>query len=299
LYKGLISDIEQGREYYESAAVRQRSLGYPISPPVVFRQPWLARFLAIMRVPALPRSLLLLLTVCTLLGPTRELVRAKTSPINLIALVIIACSGFAEVAEPNSIYHHDVWAGVLIALSLSVYRRDRWIPSIILSLLACLIRELAAPYLIIMGLVAWYQHRRREAVGWAVAAVVFTLLFVIHILEAARIYRPGDLISPGWVKFGGVSFVSATARFNGLIRALPSSFSILALTVAMLGLVGWRDDRSRAAGALVAFYVLMFAAIGRPENDYWGLLYAPLLGFGLMLAAPACVDLYDQALERK
>jgi hypothetical protein len=299
LYIALVLDIEQGRDYYESAAARQRSLGYPISPPVVFRQPWLARFLAIVRVPALPRSLLLLLSICALLGPTKELVRAKISPFMSIVLATIACSGFAEVVGTNSIYHHDVWAGVLVALSLSVYRRDRWIPSIIFGLLACLIRELSAPYLIIMGLVAWYRHERREAVGWAVAAMVFGLLYAIHILEAARIYRSGDLISPGWVKISGLSFVAATARFNGLVRALPPSLSILALTLAVLGLVGWRDDRSRAAGALIVFYILMFIAVGRPENDYWGLLYAPLLGFGLMLAAPACIDLFDRALERK
>ena len=40
--------------------------------------------------------------------------------------------------------------------------------------------------------------------------------------------------------------------------------------------------------ATVALYLLLFLFYGRPENDYWGAVYAPLVAIGLA-SMPAAV----------
>ncbi len=297
LYVAVVSDIEHGRGYYEAAAAEHRLHGYPISPPVVFREPWLAWMLATLHNLLLAQAVLVLLALSTLMVAARDFIRAGLHPIAVGVLTSVASTGFLILASPSMVYHHEIWAGVLLAASLVFYRRDRWLPSVLLGFLACLMRELVVPYLAIMGLLAAYERRYREAAHWAAAIALFAMLFALHLHEAAQLYRPGDAVSRAWVVFGGFSFITATARFNVLVLALPRYLSVPAVYLAVIGLLGWRDVRARAAGILVSLYVLVFAIAGRPDNTYWGLLYAPLLGFGLALALPAGIDLVTRAVS--
>src|SRR3546814_15162477 len=53
--------------------------------------------------------------------------------------------------SPALIVFHEGWAALLIALSLALYRKDRWWPSVVLALLALMIRELALPFVLLLG----------------------------------------------------------------------------------------------------------------------------------------------------
>ena len=46
---------------------------------------------------------------------------------------------------PGAVMLHEVWAGVLIALSVCLYMRTRWMAAALLGVLALFVRELAAP----------------------------------------------------------------------------------------------------------------------------------------------------------
>jgi hypothetical protein len=46
---------------------------------------------------------------------------------------------------------------------------------------------------------------------------------------------------------------------------------------------------------IVGGYMIAFLFIGRPDNNYWGYLYSPLLPLGWMLAPAALYDLAARA----
>jgi hypothetical protein len=47
----------------------------------------------------------------------------------------------------------------------------------------------------------------------------------------------------------------------------------------------------------VLAFLAAFSIVGNPYNGYWGLLYVPILAFGVVRAPAAFVDLY-QAVAR-
>ncbi len=115
---------------------------------------------------------------------------------------------------------------------------------------------------------------------------------------AAGLYRPGDFVSPGWLGLGGWDFAIATAKWNIVLHELPYPLIALALCLGVIGLAGARDGRARRAAAIVAGYLTGFLVVGRPDNYYWGVLYAPLLPVGLLLAPAAIRDLFRNAFVR-
>ena len=78
---------------------------------------------------------------------------------------------------------------------------------------------------------------------------------------------------------------------NGLLVLLPLWVTALVLPASLIGLASRRDDVADRALAAVLIYLSLFAVAGRPDNRYWGFLYAPLLTFGLVWAPAALRDL--------
>src|SRR3546814_2178754 len=77
--------------------------------------------------------------------------------------------------SPPLIVFHEGWAALLIALSLALYRKDLWWPSVVLALLALMIRELALPFLLLMGGLALLSLHRREVFAWSAGPLFFPL----------------------------------------------------------------------------------------------------------------------------
>ncbi|MCE3544266.1 hypothetical protein LXJ56_29245, partial [Escherichia coli] len=88
-----------------------------------------------------------------------------------IALTLLA-GGMMAFVQTDLAPFHEIWAGLLIALSLGVWKPGRWLPAVAFGLAAALIRETAGLYLLLMGGIALVERRPREAAGWAVAAAV-------------------------------------------------------------------------------------------------------------------------------
>jgi hypothetical protein len=74
--------------------------------------------------------------------------------------------------------------------------------------------------------------------------------------------------------------------------AAPGWIVAVYLSFALVGLAGWRSERGTLAAATVFAYVLTFSVVGNPYNGYWGLLYVPILAFGVVRAPDALLDLY-------
>ena len=96
----------------------------------------------------------------------------------------------------------------------------------------------------------------------------------------------------------GWDFAIATAKWNILLHELPYPLIALALCLGVIGLAGAEDGRARRAAVIVAGYLAGFLVVGRPDNYYWGLLYALLLPVGFLLAPAALRDLFRKAFAR-
>jgi len=299
LYEKVVADIERGQGYYEAAAAEHRLLHYPTSPPQVFRLPTLAWMLAGLHFYVLQLAVLLVLYGAVLVLLYRELLGARTSMVTRITAIAVLATGLSIIGLGKVVYWHEVWAALLIAISLLSYRSFRWWPSVFFGLLACLIREIAMPCLFVMAGFAFYEGRRTQALAWLGAMLLVAAAFGLHIYMAAGLHRPDDLVSPGWLGLYGWDFAIATAKWNILLHALPYPLIALALCMGVIGLAGAQDERARRAAAIVAGYLTAFLVVGRPDNYYWGLLYTPLLPVGFLLVPAALRDLLGNAFARK
>ncbi len=298
LYKAVVADIERGQSYYEAAGAEHRRLRFPTAPPEVFRLPTLAWVLAALHFHALQIGALFALYGAVLVLFYRELLAAHLSFAGRMVSAAVLATGLSVIGLRDVLYWHEVWAALLMALSLLTYRASRWWPAILFGALACLIREIAMPYLLIMAAFALYEKRWRQCAAWLGAVLLTAVAFTVHIHMAAGLYRPGDFVSPGWLGLGGWDFAIATAKWNIVLHELPYPLIALALCLGVIGLAGARDGRARRAAAIVAGYLTGFLVVGRPDNYYWGVLYAPLLPVGLLLAPAAIRDLFRNAFVR-
>jgi hypothetical protein len=295
LYEKVVRDIESGQNYYDAAAAEHRLLHYPTSPPQVFRLPALAWMLAGLHFAALQLAVLLCLYGAVIVLLYREFLTAQTSLAERMTAIAVLATGLSIIGLGHVVYWHEVWAALLMALSLLTYRAQRWWPCVLFGALACLIREIATPYLLVMAGFALYEGHRKQAMAWLSATLLVAAAFALHIHAAADLHRPGDLVSPGWLGFYGWDFAIATAKWNILLHALPYPMIALALCLGVIGLAGAEDGRARRAAVLVAGYLSGFLVVGRPDNYYWGLLYTPLLPVGFLLAPAALRDLVRNA----
>jgi hypothetical protein len=202
---------------------------------------------------------------------------------DLIALV----TGVLPAIAPQAPYLHEVWAGLLISLSLALRRPERFGLAVAAGLAAALIRELAAPYLVVMAVTALAGRHWREAAAWVLALVLFAAALAAHAHLVDAQVLPSDHAGAGWMKLGGWPFVLHAAQWNAVLAAAPAWLTALVVPAALAGAATWSTSLGRRLAATLVAYVLALAAVGRPENFYWGLMIAPLLPLGFARACRA------------
>ena len=296
LYQTIVRQVQGGADYYATAAAQQRAHHYPTWPPQVIREPTEAWLLARLGADGVRWAALIALAALTLEVLRRALAHTDLSPRTRLWALVLGATGLASACTPSAAYMHEVWAGILILLSLALRRADRWVLSIGAGVLACFFREIALPYLCVMAACALWERRYAETAGWSAAIALFGAVFALHLGLAGAQHRPGDLSSPGWLSLGGLSFLIATARNNALFVLAPTWVVAAGLAGSALGYVGCHDRWVGRCGLTLLAYMALFAVVGRPDNDYWGLLYAPLPALGLALAPAALRDLLARAM---
>jgi hypothetical protein len=301
LYRDVVDRVAAGQDYYAAAAAAQRAHSYPTAPAWAFREPTEAWLLAALGGDLLRWGALLALAAASVVAMRAAVDQLAGAHALRIAVALLFGVGLGIMSVPTAPWLHENWAAVLIGLSLACWRPRgrRWALSAALGLLACLFRELAAPYLVVMAVFAVAEGRRAEALGWTAALLVLAGALGLHFALAARQHLPTDAVSPGWVRFGGWPFAVLAARKSQLLLvALPAPLASLVLTASLLGLVSPRSPwLDRIAGTLAAFLAI-FTVVGRPDNYYWGMMIAPLAGMGLAFAPAALADLLRAAGRR-
>ena len=305
LYQAVIADVRDGRDYYDAAHEHIPRLGFPISSPLNWRLPTYAWLLALLPGKCWIQGVLLMLAVAGLAMTfaAERKIGGDALAAGLTTLVMFGV--FRWVLDGDAYLAQEVWAGVLIMISVAALRMGeqswKWRAlAIAAGIAALLFRELALPYCVAAGGLALWQRRWWDAALWAKGLVLFGLLLVWHVLRVRGELAEDGIAGGGaglvqWLRFGGIDFVLLTARMNSLMFHWPAVLLWLYLVLTLLGLANREDLASRVSGLAALMYLIAFAIVGRPENFYWGLMYAPLLPAGVIAGTAAVARHWRQA----
>ena len=297
LYESVIDGLRAGGDYYQLTADALRAGDYPLRPFVTFRLPVHSVVQAFLPAPA-TRSLLFLLVAAVIVAWWVRLVPLLARPAPRIAATILLAGGLIAFVQSELIGFHEIWAAPLVALSLALRAPGRWGEAVALGLIAMLVRETAALYVLVMAGLAWRDGARGEAVAWGATLAVFAVVLGLHGHAVAQVTGPLDPASPGWTGRLGPGFlIESVARSTALSALSP----YVALPVGLLALAGWSaptDPLLRRAGATIAAYALVIALFARADTFYWALMAAPLFLVGLTFVPDAARDLAHAILDR-
>ncbi|HZZ70997.1 MAG TPA: hypothetical protein VFE24_02020 [Pirellulales bacterium] len=298
LYRAEIDRVHQGENYYAAANAELRTRGYPTGNIFNWRTPlpmWLFGAL-----PSLiwGKALLCAIAMYGWFGAIGLLAAERNGRAScLVGLLLLG--GLLPCVLGDLCVLPVVWAGVLLLASMVAASRGRVAASLLLGLAALFVRDLAAPYVVFRGVEAAARRRWREAAGWAAGLLAYGCFFAWHAAQAAPYMHAGDLVhKAGWVRCGGAAFVISTVQMNAFLLLLPQWVSALYLPLALAGFAGWQSPRGRVAGLTAALFVLLFAVVGQPFNQYWGSLLAPLLCLGAAQSPAVLGELWRAAQRR-
>lgn len=307
LYAAIITDVRGGCGYYEAAHERIPHFGFPITSPLNWRLPTYAWILSLLPNQCWIQGVLLLLGIGGLWF-TFAAERAASSIGHAAATTLLMFGVFRWVLDGQAYLAQEVWAGVLMVISVAALRlaesSARWrYVAVGAGILALLFRELVLPYCLVAAAVAIWRRRWWEAAGWCLGLAGFAALLVWHVVQVRAQLSADGLAGGGaglaqWLRFGGLDFVLLTLRMNSLLFAWPAALLWLYLLGSLFGLARRIDDASRVCCLAALAYVLAFAFVGRSENFYWGLIYAPLLPWGLIHGLAAMRETVRQAWPR-
>lgn len=298
LYESIVAGLRDGRGYYEVTATALRRGDYPLRPFVTFRLPTLAVVQSAMPMRVAIAMLYLLAAGVVLAWAIQLRPVFRRPPPFAIALVLLI-SGMAAFVQAELVHFHEVWAGLLIALSLSVRRDDRFAHAIGFGLMAMLIRETAALYVLVMAALALIEGRRREALGWSLALAVMVPVVAAHAWAVAQVVDATDPASPGWTGLLGFGFFVKTMSISTALAIAPGWCSALLVGLALFGWSAWPGGLARRALMTFAAYAMLLSLFGRVDTFYWGLMIAPSFLIGLAFVPDGLKDLITAAGRRR
>ncbi len=290
LYERIVEGVRAGGDYYTVAADAQRAGGYPLHPFMTMRLPTLAVVQALLPVPAATALLYALAAVMAAAWWQRLGGLVGSLVPRIVAMALLGCGAMVSLRYDLQAFH-EIWAGLLMALSLAIWRPGRWVESVALALCAMTVRETAALYALVMLAAAVLGGQRREALGWALAIGLFGALIALHIHAWSQVALPDDPTGPGWNAMLGAGFVARTIVTETALAALPL---VIAAPLVALALAGWAalDDAFGVRVGLTLFaYALFIALFCRADTPYWGLMMTPISLVGLAFVPDALRDL--------
>lgn len=290
LYQDIVSAMRAGQGYYEAATTLQRKAGYPLKPGITVRLPTVAWLLALLPADQWRRATLGALGICAGIW---FVAGSRDEGVNRVALLIVLLPGALILISENGIYLHETWAMTFLLASVAA-RRQLWL-SVGFGLAAVLCREVAMPYLAAMLVLAVVDRDRKAALAWLSAILLASAVLAIHSATVAGYALPGDRVSHGWVKAQGWLFVVSTARWSVPFLLAGQLVTAALLPFAFLSLAIWRSRLGIICGMTVAAFAVAFMIVGRPDNHYWGIIYAPFILLGL----PALVRRLASLAPRK
>lgn len=266
LYRHVAQRVASGQGYYDAVAIEHRAHGFSVRPVIAVRPPVLAYLDAWLPLETLAPIVLALCIAAWAAIPGLALPERVAVSVLLLAGGWLAFMGwYAHV--------HEFWAGLLLAISIAIYRPERWWPSLVVATLAVSIRELALPFVLLAGAFAVFLRRWTEAAAWAGVVALFAIYMAFHAWRVSLIPAGADPVTSGWLTPDWAK--SRWIVQYSLLRVFPEA-SQLALAAA--GLFGWLGLKGRY-GAFAFLYLagmaLLIVVGSRADNLYWTFMLLP------------------------
>lgn len=298
VYEKIVAGVKGGGDYYTVATDTLRAGGYPLRPFLTVRMPSLAVVQAAL--PAWgPAALMLLLAAYVGMTWGFRLGEALPRAVPRIFAALLLIGSMLAFLQPDLAAFHEIWAGLLIALSLGLRRPGRWIEAVAFGLVAMLIRETAALYAIVMLVLAWLEGERREALGWGVALALFAAALAAHAHAVMGVTGPLDAASPGWSGLLGFGFFVKSLSLATALQLLPTAAAALIVGLCLFGWAAWDDPLGLRMLVILAGYAAVIGIFARLDTFYWALMVAPVFLVGLAFVPDALRDLFRPNLDRR
>ena len=281
MYRAVAARVHAGSPYYATVSQELVSRDYPTSPFLNFRLPTLAYLAKWMPDPAQIGWLLRAIGVAATAAWVLAVRRASGELASLAAFLLLLPT-LAITMTPEGFWLHEAWAGLLLSLSLALDALQRPRSSLLAWLAAACVRELSVLQAGVRLLVAARERRPRVVVHWALALALFAAILLVHARSASGFIAPDAVRSPSWLAFGGYPFLLNLAQRSALLVSAPDWVTALVLPTCLYGFAAGSKGATRNVGPVVLAYLAAWLFVGRRDNDYWGLIIAPLLPLGLL-----------------
>lgn len=291
LYDSIAARVAAGENYHAVAVEEQRARNFPVRPGLAVRLPTLAWVTAALGAWGM-MILAGALAMATLVSWHYRLRDINGSQGRLRFILLLLVIGAATGLKPQYLALHEVWAGMLIALSLGLYRPQRWIFAVIAGALALFVRELALPFVLLMLAVAWARGNRGEAAAWLGVVLLFGILLVVHLAAVAQYTLPSDPASPSWLAWRGLGGWTSNIVLSSPLYLLPGWLAAPLALLPLLGWAGWRSWFGVTGFLLCLGYGVLFMIAGRDNNFYWALLVMPVWFVGYAFVPRALAGLW-------
>ena len=282
-FRAMQQRLRAGESYYVVFGDELRGRGYHEHSVFNWRTPLL--LLALAAVPdSISRSVLVfagvMLFAATIRVTARESLWILGSQVMLVGTVL-------PTVWYGALVMGEVWAGIIIGLSVCMYAWQRPRVAIVCGLMALFLRELAAPYCVACAVAAAAQRRWREVVAWSGGACCYAAYFAWHAIQVSAYQQPTDLArTSSWLHAGDLTSLIGKAEWHAWLFKAPSWVTAFALTLIVAGALSSRTPLHvrLAAGTYVGFLLV----VGQLSNSYWGLVAWPVWalasGYGLQAA---------------
>ena len=307
VYDGVIARIGQGESYYTAVAAEHRKGDYPLRPGVAVRLPTLAYLEMWLGDTGRGADQLVLgemaaalaLTLGVLWAWWRRLGEEPGAADRRLIAAALLMVGVSLGLNRYFFVLHELWAGMLVALSLGLHRPGRkWLGAVLVAALALAIREHTLPYVALMGAMALYRRDWREAAAWAALIALFAGGLAWHMHLVALQTLPSDPIGASWLALRGLSGWLSNVVLSSNLRFLPHFIAGPLVMLMMLGWAGWKSPLGTTATLLYFGYGAAFMIAGRADNYYWGAMVAPGMFAGLAFVPMALKGLWRRSFSR-
>ena len=290
LYDVAIARIRNGENYYDFIAEEHRKAQYPLRPAVAVRLPTLAYLCAWAggTGQVLASFALLFAVMAAWWKRLGEEAGSKALRVPAMALLMFG----AELGTARYYFTlHELWAGMLLALSFGLHRPGQWKAALAVAALALAIREHALPFVLLMGAMALWRRDWREGAAWSALVAAFLAALAIHMHLVNAMVLPTDGHSAPWLVLRGLTGLTSDIVLSSNLRYLPGWLAGPLVILSIFGWAGWKTPTGAFGALLYMGYGLMFMLAGRPDNFYWGFMVAPAMFMGLAFAPRAIKSL--------
>lgn len=295
VYDAVIARLRQGEPYYDVVMEEHRKAGFPVKPGFAVRLPTLAWLATALGDTGLTLAAFALFAAVVWAWWRRLAAEPGLAGQVAFGTALILCGAVLGLNRYFFVLH-ELWAGMLLALALALYRPgERWVWPLALAALALAIREQVLPFVLLAGALALWWRNWREAAAWGLLAALFVAALLLHHHLVALRTLASDQPSAPWLVLRGLSGWLSNIVLSSNLRFLPHWLAGPLVVAMTFGWIAWRSRLGTFGALLFLGYGLAFMIAGRPDNYYWGAVVAPPMFLGLAFVAPGLRSLWQAA----